>query len=131
MTKRVAVALALLLAAGCESPPPPFQPPADSYEASTAPIDGIADPATIARVDSTFFGDYQPMLGRRMVRQEFGGEGSPVAILSHPFWTEHMDERPDAIGETLEVGGQARTIVGVMPPGLDVPEGVDLWIPRE
>lgn len=71
------------------------------------------------------------MLGRRMVLEEFAGEGLPVAILSHVFWTDRMDERPDAIGRTIHVDGQARTIVDVMPPGLDVPEGVALWIPRE
>lgn len=128
---RVAAALVLLLAIACESPPPPFQPPADSYETSTVPIEGAADPATIAHVDSTFFGEHQPMLGRRMLREEFEGDASPVAILSHAFWTERMDGRPDAIGETIRVDGQARTIVGVMPPGLDVPEGAALWIPRE
>jgi len=83
---------------------------------------------TIARVDSTFFGIVMPMLGRRFLPQEHE-EGSAVVILSNPFWMEQLGGYPEVIGSELEVGGQVRQVVGIMPPGVDVPPGVALWIP--
>lgn len=121
--------LALMLS-GCESPPPAFDPAPESYTASRAMIEGVAGERTIASVDSTFFGRNLPMLGRTFVSADYG-DRRPVAVLSHGFWVERFGERPEVIGSHLEVAGVARTVVGVMPGGVDVPEAVALWIPRE
>ena len=108
---------------------PAFNPPPEAYAASQAMIDGSASPQTIAAVDSTFFGSNLPLLGRKYIAREFDGNGQPVAILSHSFWSDHFNSRPDVIGSELEVDGILRLVVGVMPRGVDVPQGVALWIP--
>lgn len=131
MTRRSTAFLTLLLALACERPAGPFQPPPGSYEASTTQVEHLSEPATIARIGPAFFGDHQPLLGRRFVAGDFGRGAAPVAIVSHPYWTEQLEERPDAIGRTIDVDGRARTLVGVMPAGLEVPEGVVLWVPGE
>lgn len=120
--------LALFLTA-CESGPA-FSPAPESYITSRVMIEGVAEERTIASVDSTFFGRNRPLLGRDFVSQEYG-EDSPVAILSHGFWVEELGEQPQVIGSSLEVEGVVRTIVGIMPGGVDVPPGVALWIPRQ
>lgn len=120
----------VLFLASCESPSPGFSPGPESYSESQVMIEGVADERTIASVDSTFFSLNQPMLGRDFVSQEYGSEAA-VAILSYGFWVEHSGERPDVIGSHLEIGGEVRTVVGIMPQGVDVPEDVALWIPRE
>lgn len=122
------VGVALILTA-CDSGPA-FSPAPGSYNASRVTIEGVAEERTIASVDSTFFGRNRPLLGRDFISQEYGGD-RPVAILSHAFWVEELGEQPEVIGSSLEVKGVVRTIVGIMPGGVDVPPGVALWIPRE
>lgn len=129
MSRRFPIyAVMALLAAACESPPA-FTPPAGSYGTSQATIEGVAGQRTIASVDSTFFGRNRPLLGRLFIAREYSGDG-PVTVLSHAFWAERFGEDPSVIGTELEVDGVARTVLGIMPEGVDVPPGVALWIPR-
>lgn len=119
----------VLLLTACDGAPA-FSPAPGSYSEGRETIEGVAEERTIARVDSTFFGSNQPLLGRGFLSQDYGGP-SPVAILSQAFWVEHFGERPEIIGSQLDVGGVERTIVGIMPPGIDVPPDVAVWIPRD
>lgn len=130
MLKRAVVHTAILLTASACGNPAEFSPPPETYSESQAMIEGVAGQRTIATIDSTFFGRNLPLLGRQFIASEYSS-GSPVAILSNGFWTEHFQGRPDVIGSELEVGGVVRQIVGVMPQGVDVPPDVTLWIPRE
>lgn len=127
MTAHVIAATSILIIAGCEGPPV-FNPPADSYSESQVTIDGGAD-RTIGSIDSTFFGASLPLLGRLFIPQEYA-EGAQVAIISHEFWMEQFEGQPHIIGSKIRVGDVERTIVGVMPQGVNVPENVALWIPR-
>lgn len=126
--KRFLVLAAVALASSACGSPAGFTPAAGSYDESRATVEGAAG-RTIARVDSTFFGRNRPMLGRVFMSQEYR-EGRPVAVLSHVFWVQEFGERPDVVGHPLEVEGVTRTVVGIMPPGVDVPSGVALWVPR-
>ncbi len=45
--------------------------------------------------------------------------GSPVAVLSHRFWTTELGADPSVLDQTILVNGAAMTIVGVAPPGFD------------
>ncbi|MGA7416285.1 MAG: ABC transporter permease [Bryobacteraceae bacterium] len=72
-----------------------------------------------------------PVVGRFFDRQQ--EEQSTDVVVSYRFWQEHLSADPGAIGRTLRVNGQARTIIGVGPrdflgasPGLFV---ADLWLP--
>jgi putative ABC transport system permease protein len=54
----------------------------------------------------------------------------PVVILSHSMWRDRFGSAADVVGQSLTLDRQPFTIVGVMPPGLELPEpGVRLWIP--
>ena len=71
----------------------------------------------------------RPVLGRAL-RPEDDVIGAPrVMVLSHAAWRRHFGGDPGAIGRSLRavIWGEPYTIVGVMPPGLDVPRGVDFW----
>jgi len=74
----------------------------------------------------------QPLLGRFFLEEEDRPpEGEPLAILGHGFWETRFGADPAAIGQTIELGPRAYTVVGVAPPGFTGPqfEGVDVWIP--
>ena len=69
-----------------------------------------------------------PVLGRGFTREELGPNGARVAIISHRVWQSRFGGDPAILSRTIRIGGEAASIVGVMPPGLTL-IGTDLWIP--
>ena len=53
-----------------------------------------------------------PALGRAF---DLDDVGRPVAIISHAFWRAKLAADPGVIGRQVVLGGQAHTIVGVLP----------------
>ena len=84
-------------------------------------------------VSGDFFGvlGARPMLGRALGAEDDLPGAAPVAVLSHTAWQREYGGDPGIIGKRLSSHGRplTYTIVGVMPPGLDYPRGVDLWAP--
>jgi len=62
----------------------------------------------------------KPALGRLLVPDDSATRGaSPVAVLSHRYWTQHFASNPSVIGEGMLINGNPFTIVGVVQPGFD------------
>jgi predicted permease len=67
--------------------------------------------------------------GRWFDRQEAESNGPPVAMLSHALWRSAFGGRP-LIGDSIDVDGIRRTVVGIMPAGFDVmDERVEIYVP--
>ena len=47
--------------------------------------------------------------------------GSQVVILSHGTWRNRLGGDPAAVGSTIRLNRESYTVVGVMPPGFNVP----------
>jgi predicted permease len=45
----------------------------------------------------------------------------PVVLISDDFWQERLHGDPRVIGSTLQISGTARTIIGILPHGLELP----------
>ena len=60
-----------------------------------------------------------PVLGRSFARGEDRWGAEPVAMLTHGFWQDQYSGRSDVIGETINLDGRERAIVGVMHPKLE------------
>jgi putative ABC transport system permease protein len=73
----------------------------------------------------------QPVLGRLFAPEDIQAGREQVLIVSHAFWQTWLGGKPDALGQTVELDGQAYRVVGVLPAGFEVPqvERVDVWIP--
>ena len=70
----------------------------------------------------------EPMLGRLPVARD----ESETMVISHAAWVDWFGADPSVVGQSHEVAGGTRTIVGVMPADFAFPDaGVHLWIPRE
>ena len=71
----------------------------------------------------------EPVVGRTFT----AGEGVPgqhrVVILGHRFWTERFGADRGVLGRSLVLAGQDYQVVGVMPAGMDFPNGAELWTP--
>jgi predicted permease len=70
-----------------------------------------------------------PMLGRAYTQEEDVPDAPRVVVLSHDLWQRRFGADPGVVGTTMQIEGEAREIVGVMPPGFDFPNDIDVWLP--
>ncbi|MGH7571209.1 MAG: ABC transporter permease [Gemmatimonadota bacterium] len=72
-----------------------------------------------------------PALRGRTLQAEDHAEGrNRRIVLSHGAWQRHFGGVPALIGRTVTLSDEAFTVVGVMPPGFEYPEGgIDVWVP--
>jgi putative ABC transport system permease protein len=79
--------------------------------------------ATVVRVSGTLFDVLQlPVaIGRPLTRDDERTDRPRVAAISDELWREQYSRDPTTVGRTLLVGGVDYTIVGVLPPRLDLP----------
>jgi predicted permease len=56
---------------------------------------------------------------------------SPVAVLSHGFWTRRFDKDPTIVGRTLRLNGHPFTVLGVAAEGFHGTgvRALDVWVP--
>ena len=90
--------------------------------ATIAWTDG-ADRLAAAYVDADVLpvAGIQPVLGRGFSPDEDVPGADVVVVLSHAIWQTRFGGDPGALGQTLSVGGQPRTIIGVLPPEARLP----------
>ncbi len=84
-------------------------------------------------------GDYfstlgiQPVAGRLFNAEvDRAPGGSPIAVVSYPFWKQRFGLSPDVLGRTVKIHHTSFQIVGVAPPGFfgeTVGETPDFWVP--
>lgn len=81
--------------------------------------------------------DAQPLLGRTFNSTDGEPGGPPVALLSEGLWRESFHADPFVVGRTVRIGGQSRTVVGVMPASFHFPDdmgpdvGKGIWLPLQ
>ncbi len=90
------------------------------------------DPERIlgAKVSPEFFGllGLGPSLGRPLSNSK-NPEGTRDVVISYALWKQRFQGRDDVLGRALRLDGENYTVVGVMPPTFDFPEGVAVWTP--
>jgi predicted permease len=64
----------------------------------------------------------QPILGRGFVEADARDKASPVVVLSYAGWQSLLGGDPKAIGQTVRLGGQPYTVIGVLPPAMRFPQ---------
>jgi len=73
----------------------------------------------------------KPILGRGFTNAEDRPGGPAVALISYGRWQKHFGGDPSIIGTTLNLEGRSHTIIGVMPPGFDLPAAAEIWVPLQ
>jgi predicted permease len=61
----------------------------------------------------------QPALGRLFTHDEGVKGGRPVMLLAYPFWRTQFHGDPNILGQSITLGKNAYTVVGVMPESFD------------
>lgn len=101
------------------------------------PGETLSVPAPRITVNSFSMLGTRPLLGRTFTEAEGQPGGPNVVILSEGLWRKDFAADPAIVGKTIRVGGQAHTVVGVMPASFRFPEamGSDLskgmWLPLQ
>ena len=73
-----------------------------------------------------------PALGRPFRSDEQEPGTSQVVLLSNLFWKRHFAQRPDILGQPVQINEESYTIIGAMPAGFEVPPGhpEQIYTPR-
>ncbi len=73
-----------------------------------------------------------PLSGRSFAPEENQFGQHRVALLSHGLWQRRFASDRDIVGQSIRIGGESFTVVGVMPPAMpffdNTPEA-ELWTP--
>ena len=91
--------------------------------------DGSASYVHGALVTGAYFDvlGIQAFLGRALTRTDDVAGADNVVVISHALWKRRYGGSRETIGRRIVLGHTTFTIVGVMPPGLDYPTGVEIW----
>jgi putative ABC transport system permease protein len=73
----------------------------------------------------------KPVLGRSLTLEEDQPGGPAVAMIGYGFWQKHFGGNTRVIGEKLNLEGRSYAVIGVMPPGFDLPEAAEIWLPLQ
>ena len=92
---------------------------------------GEAEPAVTCEVTPNFFevvGE-KPAIGRTFSPEEGEAGRNDAVIVNHGFWQRRMGGDRGLLGKSIEIDGQKKTVVGIMPAGFNYPPAVDFWMP--
>lgn len=70
-----------------------------------------------------------PQMGREFLPEEDVPAGPAVVVVSHDVWQRELGGRPDVLGRSILLRGEAWQIVGVMPEGFRGTADADVWTP--
>ncbi|HWW86669.1 MAG TPA: ABC transporter permease [Vicinamibacterales bacterium] len=73
-----------------------------------------------------------PERGRWFRREETSAGGPAVVILSNELWQSAFGAREDLVGQSIEIDGVSREVIGIMPSGFDLMDKrIQLWLPLQ
>ena len=92
--------------------------------------DGVPQRIRGASVTPGFFRVFglPPRLGRLFDPDIDVPGGERVVVLGNGLWQSRFAADPAIVGQTLELDGEAYTVVGVAPPGFSYPSDSQLWV---
>ena len=70
----------------------------------------------------------EPILGRALTRADDVSGTENVLVITHGLWQRRYGGSRDIIGRRMIVAEHPFTIVGVMPPDVEYPRGVEAWM---
>jgi putative ABC transport system permease protein len=100
------------------------------FTATVHPEDGEPRQIQGRMVTSDFFRVFgvEPAPGRMFTADEIAGGDRRVAVVSYEFWSRHLGADPAAVGRTVDLDGNAFTVLGVLPEGYRHVRGSDAHV---
>jgi len=93
--------------------------------------DGQPEEVEVKIVTANFFPlmGIRPVVGRTFLPEEDRAGGPRVILLSRGLWVRRYGANPQIVSKTIQLSGEKYTVIGVLPPGFDFPDPVDVWVP--
>ena len=90
----------------------------------------VATFVNAARVTGEFFYvlGVRPLIGRTLTLKDDLTGAENVLVLNHRLWRSRYGGSHDVLGRRVIIDHQPFTIVGVMPPDVEYPRHVDVWM---
>ncbi len=87
----------------------------------------------VAEVSASLFDvlRVRPALGRTFAADEDTPGKTNVVVLSNGLWQQRFGSDPGVIGRRIQLDGESKEIIGVMPAGFSYPAGRQAWLPIE
>lgn len=91
--------------------------------------------ARAINTDSNFFSvlGVEAQHGRTFASGEDQAGANHVVVLSDAYWRSQFGGNPEIVGKSIELDGEAFTVIGVMPPWFTFPANylgaTDIWVP--
>jgi predicted permease len=101
------------------------------FTRDTLEVGSAAERIHVGQVGPGFFQllGTAPLLGRLLEDADFTATPRTV-VISHRLWQQRFGADREVIGRTVQLSGTSVEIVGVMPPGFELPTAdVQLWRP--
>jgi predicted permease len=114
---------------------------AAAWNTLTVNLTGDSDPIRLgaALVTANTFDVFgvKPFMGRGFTDEEVSASVPLAVVIGYGLWQQRYGGAPDVIGRVIQIDGVGRTIVGVMPPGFQLPtdyvvnaeEPTQIWAP--
>jgi predicted permease len=89
------------------------------------------EPVSVAEITASAFTitGTPASLGRYLLPADESASATPVVVIGHDAWQLRFGGDPNVVGRTINLGGVARTVVGVMPNGFKFPYDDQFWVP--
>ncbi|MGH9385045.1 MAG: ABC transporter permease [Vicinamibacterales bacterium] len=110
-----------------------------AYTEADANLTGGQEPERVrtASVTTNIFALLQTAVlhGRVLVEDDGRAAGSDVVVIGHGLWQRRFGGTTSIIGQSIQMNGRARTVIGVMPPSFHLPSDflveppTEAWIP--
>lgn len=101
------------------------------YRSSDAAVKAgsSAEYVHVARVSQQFFQvlGVTPSVRRLFSTEEQMTGDSTAALIGYSYWQSHFGGGRNVTGQTVHVGGDVLTIIGVLPPRFRFPANSDIW----
>jgi hypothetical protein len=73
----------------------------------------------------------RPALGRLFTAAEDRPGGPAVALLGYALWQRRFGGDAGILGRPIDLDGRPHTIIGILPPGFDMPYASAVWVPMQ
>jgi putative ABC transport system permease protein len=73
----------------------------------------------------------EPVRGRNFLPSDNEADAPRVLLISHRLWQRSFGGAENVIGREVNLDGEMRTIIGVMPKEFRFPTQTDVWAPAE
>jgi putative ABC transport system permease protein len=67
--------------------------------------------------------------GRTFLEEEDRPGGPTVALISYELWERRFGGDPKLVGQSLTLDNGSYTVIGIFPPGFNMPFAADIWVP--